>query len=271
MGVAWLYATLSWPGLFGCQGDRVDAPAAADATSDAAIEAGLPPGVVLRDGCPVGRGPEMANLGGFCMDRTEVTRSNFNTFLADTAGRPAWPATCGSPAYPAPFADALDHPATRVTQCEAQVFCRWSGKTLCGARTTGTVLTPTAALTSSSMWTFACWSGESARAYPYGDAYQRTTCLGERLVGTSPGTVPVNPTGTKCRSSTEPFSQVIDLSGSVAEWEEACSSADVTATCRVRGGGWDTLDASGLRCDADRLEPRGSRLPDVGFRCCYQP
>lgn len=267
----------SW--LSGCQGDPVEAAVdtgvAVDAGSDTdaggATDAGLPPGVVLRDGCPIGRGPEMANLGTFCMDVTEVTRSNVNTFLADTSGRPPWPAGCGSPAYPAPYGGALDHPATQVTQCEAQVYCRWAGKTLCGARTKGTTLTGATARTASSMWTFACWSGTTARAYPYGDTYQRETCLGERLLGSSPGTVPVDPTGTKCRSTVEPFRQVIDLSGSVAEWEDACSSADVTATCQVRGGSWDTMESSGLRCDADRQVPRGSRLPDVGFRCCYQP
>lgn len=249
-----------------CRGESVDEPASVDAGSETS---GLPSGVFLRDGCPSGRGPEMANLGAFCMDRSEVTRSNFNAFLADP-GKPAWPSSCGSPSYPAATTDSGDHPATNVTFCEAEVYCRWAGKQLCGARSGGAV-TPEAALTASSMWTYACWSGETPRAYPYGEAYERTRCLGERLVGSSPGTVPVNVAGTNCRSDREPFRQVIDLSGSIAEWEDACSGADVAATCRVRGGSWNEMSSPNLRCDAARSEPKGSRLSDVGFRCCYRP
>ncbi len=259
--------------LAGCQGDPVAVPttdAGADAPGETAADAGLPPGVSLRDGCPTGRGPEMANLGTFCMDRTEVTRSNFNQFLGDVAGRPEWPAGCGSPSYPAARADFGDHPATNVTFCEAQVYCRWAGKRLCGARAGGSQ-TVASALTATSMWTFACWGGETARAYPYGEAYQRTSCLGERLAGTSPGTVAVNLAATGCRSAIEPFRQVIDLSGGVGEWEDACSTSDVTGACRVRGGSWNDMEPTALRCDGPRTEPKGSRLDDVGFRCCYQP
>lgn len=258
--------------IAGCQGEQVESDATdagAEASAETSTDSGLPPGVVLRDGCPTGRGPEMANLGTFCMDRTEVTRSNFNSFLADTAGRPEWPAGCGSPSYPAPRVDLGDHPATNVTFCEALVYCRWAGKELCGART-GSTLPLASALTATSMWTFACWAGESARAYPYGETYERTTCLGERLAA-PPGTVAVNLLGSGCHSSIEPFRQVIDLSGGVAEWEDACSGPEVTANCRARGGSWNDTDPNALRCDGPRTEPKGSRLPDVGLRCCYRP
>lgn len=250
--------------LAGCQGDPVES-----SSTDAGAESGLPPGVTLRDGCPVGRGPEMANLGSYCIDRTEVARAAFNAFLADGT-KPEWPANCGTPAYPAPQSDHTDHPMTGVTFCEAQVFCRWAGKRLCGARK-GPSLDLASALTATSMWTYACWSGESSKPFPYGETYQRTTCLGERQSGTSPGTLASNLAGTGCRAALEPFRQVIDLSGNVAEWEDACSGPDLLASCRVRGGSWNDMEASALRCDGPRTEPKGSRLPDVGFRCCYQP
>jgi formylglycine-generating enzyme required for sulfatase activity len=73
-------------------------------------------------------------------------------------------------------------------------------------------------------------------------------------------------------SSVPGYKNTFDLSGNLAEWEDACD-ADHNAgrpndACRVRGGSFDDDVQAKLACNADRVVPRNSTLDDVGFRCC---
>jgi formylglycine-generating enzyme required for sulfatase activity len=142
-------------------------------------------------------------------------------------------------------------PWVRVTWDEARNACMTAGMDLC----------PEA------IWQAAC-NGPASADFPYGTAYVAGQCRGSRDpqygcdVG---GTCEAAPTGSlpTCTSA----SGLFDASGNVREWvlqgEECCRY--------VRGGSFRD-DGDDLRCsntipDTHQI-PSGSRLADVGFRCC---
>ena len=76
-----------------------------------------------------------------------------------------------------------------------------------------------------------------------------------------------------CSSPSPGYSQFKDLSGNAAEWEDSCDSANLNASCNVRGGSYaNNNNATALRCDATRTVPRMPTAPtdlkDIGIRCC---
>jgi len=75
-----------------------------------------------------------------------------------------------------------------------------------------------------------------------------------------------------CRSPVDepPFSQVYDLCGNAAEWEDSCDTDTGGGfdDCRIRGGARHD-DENGTRCDADAKAKRNERSIFVGFRCCW--
>jgi formylglycine-generating enzyme required for sulfatase activity len=116
-------------------------------------------------------------------------------------------------------------------------------------------------LPSEDEWTFAA-AGLKSRRYPWGDtgavcrrgAWGLTEgpCglgfVGPELAGAHPdGTTPEG---------------VFDLSGNVAEW---------VAEGTVRGGSFATSLATDLRTWQIRKHPEGTRSPDTGGRCAYDP
>ncbi len=219
--------------------------------------------------------------GGYCMDRTEVTRGQYAAWLAthpSLAGQPPAcefnqtfdpDATCMADAavYKGPHAD--QHPQTCVDWCDATAYCRGVGKRLCGGIGGGALEFTAWNDASKSQWYAACSSG-GTRSYPYGDTYEPTTCNGKDAakgfsveVGTMAG----------CQSDVAGYEGVYDLSGNAVEFEDSCLVEDDPpwpgTWCNIRGGGF-MEDQPAMACDA---VPFAMRVHDVarsvGFRCCW--
>jgi sulfatase modifying factor 1 len=231
----------------------------------------------LAPPCPPSLGgPELVRAGDFCIDATEVTNAQYAAFWTarngDLAGQIAacsWnrsftPDSSGGARWPAPAAQA-QRPVVNVDWCDAQAFCRWAGKRLCG-RVGGGSFTrwEDAGSAANSQWASACTSGGRAR-FPYGDGFQAGACNSGKAPETAAILVDVGSQG-GCRTGSGAY----DLSGNVEEWVDACTGASGPADdCAVVG-------ASALARVPDDLSCQGSPYPDRrsstyelrGFRCC---
>ncbi len=222
--------------------------------------------------------------GTYCMDRAEVTNEQYAKLFVATGPDPAaQEAKCAwntsfvpTNGWPAPV-ERFGHPVRYVDWCDALAYCKAQGKVLCGKIGGGAVDYAKHADIAESKWFNACSQG--VNAYPYGD-YDSTKCNGADYVtdGGAPGDYRVLANGattsfpagsfanTACIGG--PLSDIYQLSGNVAEWEDACqASAGASDLCLARGGSY-LSDASALRCDAKRELRRDAHEADVGFRCC---
>jgi sulfatase modifying factor 1 len=225
-----------------------------DAGHDAAKADGAPPS------CHGTAGPEPVNVPGtsYCIDSTEVTATQYRDFMVAmgpiTTGQPAECAfnTTFAPATPVD-ADAL--PIRYVDWCDALAFCKWAGKRLCGQAAFGS---PTA---NTDEWYRAC-SAVGTQTYPYGNVYQPQACNGASK--TDGGLLPAG-SQSMCVGTFGNF----DMSGNVAEWQNACEPGTGAGTeiCNNRGG--NAADVAGeLGCGATHLHPRSFAGRLTGFRCC---
>ncbi len=144
--------------------------------------------------CPTNlSGPTMvhvpAGAKGYCIDGTEVTNKQYQTFLAskpDTAKQIAacsWnsafaPKASGA-CSPSPYdpAGSPDSPISCVNWCDAVAYCAWAGKRLCGYIGGGTNNPDHSGDAAASQWYAAC-SEQAQRAFPYGTTYQGSYCNG---------------------------------------------------------------------------------------------
>jgi formylglycine-generating enzyme required for sulfatase activity len=210
---------------------------------------------------------------GFAIDTTEVTRGQYQSWLATS---PAPDATCTpktSPSY-APDAkcvaslndvtDDPEHlPQACVDWCDAAAYCKGVGKRLCGKIGGGPTPFGKFADATSSQWFNACSSG-GVNTYPYGNTHSPTACNG--YDNPNPG-FDFTPVGSLplCQSTVDGYKGVFDLSGNVHEWEDSCQGVGAEAFCKVRGGSV----VSALECAADgagfMTNPGQSNF---GIRCC---
>jgi hypothetical protein len=222
------------------------------------------------------RGPSMiamtvpleAGTKSFCIDEREVSWGDYDKFIAgrgatNTCGQIAectWNDTFAAQvARPSGSADA--YPVYGIDWCDAYAYCQWAGKRLCTGLDGAPASDPTKPLLD--MWSFACTSGATS-VYPYGAGYDPAKCVTE--------VTSVAPTKSKatCVGTSAPFSQVFDMSGNVAEWEDDCpikgasSEADL---CVARGGEYSS-SGTDATCSADQPTQRNSTLGTLGFRCC---
>ena len=222
----------------------------------------------------------MIDAGGFEIDALEVTRADYQRFLADhvdPTGQPdvcSWndsfdPAIDDDAGCPTPYDFANGTFAIGcVDWCDARAFCAWAGKRMCGRKGGGTV--PDSGLNDAtkSEWYAAC-SGGGETAYPYGDTYVDDACntsgnAGEVIaVGSYPS----------CQGG---FSGIYDMVGNAEEWEDSCElSADPASdNCKVRGGAfWADVSTPGkmfAKCESDGAPApdRDAASHDWTIRCC---
>jgi Sulfatase-modifying factor enzyme 1 len=223
--------------------------------------------------CPTGMVVAPIQGGGiYCIDAIEVSYGLYQVFYdanPPTATQPSFCAwnTTWTPAnnWPQPAQNAND-PVTNVNWCQAAAYCSYSGRRLCGKIGGGSIAQASFADFAQDQWYNACTAG-GVNVYPYGSTYNPTACWGADF----------DPEGGPPESWTTLSSCIggetglLEMSGNVAEWEDACgASTGANDLCAVRGGSY-LSNSAGLRCDSNGTIANRSRNfqgPDVGFRCC---
>lgn len=218
------------------------------------------------NGCPTGRGSEMVRIshpsGDYCIDKTEATKGHYLQFRADKDGDYSgqasyceWNVDYGQGSC-APYnpTDNLNLPAACMDWCDADAFCKWAGKRLCGK------------------------VGGGGNAYGDADKQEwRNVCDAagpmipdDSCNGASPEPAEVN--NGDCRGSQAGFEQLTHLLGNVSEWVHECSVGFLgndeapNSSCGYYGRS---------RADQQRdLSCAGSSVPRTyatntrGVRCC---
>lgn len=266
---------------------------AVGATGGGGAAAGAP----SNDACPEGLpGPSLVRLTtptgiAYCMDRTEVTQSQYAAFIVAAEADPGLQknvkgqhpiCAAGFPLIltnPGPPDDVYtrcraslyqpkelpNNPVVCVDHCAARAYCQWAGKELCGAPGGGAVDLAKATDPSASAWSNACTSGgKNETAVREGVASGVCTVVD----GHGRGQVAVD-AEPACHSDVAPFDGVLGLGGGVLEWEDACDDSG----CVVRG--------AAARQDPNAptkvivAEACGGQLgmltgaqESAGFRCC---
>ncbi len=227
---------------------------------------------------------------GYCIDSTEVTRAQYEQWLASNpALPPRADQLCGWKATGSYAADSecmkggrvcqsgcASHPQPCVDWCDGYAYCQSVGKRLCGKIEGGSNGYFQDSDADSSQWYNACASG-GLNTYAYGNTYNGASCNGGdnwfSTFGVLPTTFAVK-TMTTCQSPNTGYAGIFDLSGNVSEWEDSCEDVDGTGSlsdCRVRGGGFDGMGNITTRCDAGGgIYYRTYVYDAVGFRCCSQ-
>ena len=242
-------------------------------------------------------GPVMARVswsGGpaYCIDSTEVTNAQYQAFLAAAAPPPpsprcAWnsslaPAATGAGCTAFDPAGHPDLPVVCVDWCDADAYCRWAGKYLCGVADPdgvhgGPVTNPTSK-TSGSQWIVAC-SNDGTLTYPYGNEGTSGRCADKKFPSTTPGVQPVK-SATMCEGGVP---GLFDMAGNASEWQNNCVEAAPSATAKDDGqddacdayGGARSSEYPDTSClaatspsDTTAHFKRAQVAPDNGFRCC---
>jgi len=214
----------------------------------------------------------MVDVGAFCVDPTEVTNAAYAAWLATGPSVAAQSSFCAwnidfTPVagWPAPPGKAGD-PVVGVDWCDAFAYCAAAGERLCGRIGGGAVDYGGFDDPQQSAWMAACSAG-GATQYPYGNGYVAGACDGKDF--THPNQAVAAGSAAVCHGAAPPYAAIFDLSGNVAEWEDACASANGAGDlCRRRGGSFKDGPAA-LRCDADDGgSARASADATTGFRCC---
>jgi formylglycine-generating enzyme len=221
--------------------------------------------------------PPDAGTAEYQIDATEVTRGQYRSWLLSNPPLPpSTDASCGwkygwsDPGKGAAMDwDAEHHPVAEVDWCDAYYYCAGVGKRLCGRIDGGpNDVDADVNVAGIDQWYTACTSQGAfdERGYPYGQEYSPNACNGGDAA--KGGAVAVA-TMTGCQSPLADYRGIFDLSGNVAEWEDACDArAGLLDGCRIRGGAFDEPDGIWLACGAGVATNRFGTDADLGFRCC---
>lgn len=204
---------------------------------------------------------------GFCIDVTEVTRAQYRAWLDTNPSTTGQVDACAGNDDFTPTCDwgrDEDFPVVCVDWCDAKAYCEGVGKRLCGAIGGGPYDVDQFDDAGVSEWFAACSSG-GMHEYTWGDELSTTTCRGADAEDYTTWGLAAAGSFADCRSPIAEYSDVLDLSGHVAEWDDACNDEG----CRIRGGSYQH-HAHGLRCAmGTRLYwPRERTVSAVGIRCC---
>jgi formylglycine-generating enzyme required for sulfatase activity len=223
--------------------------------------------------CPGHAGPPGVDVGGFCIDSTEVTIGQYRAFVVakagDTSGQPAycaWNTTWvpTDPGWPRNGDDAK--PVGYVDWCDAYGYCQWAGKRLCGRIGGGTLAISEVNQALLDQWFKACSrSDDGNHKFPYGATFDANACnvieheAGALLnVATMPG----------CNGG---YTGIYDLVGNTNEWIDSCDgTTGVNDHCVDRGGSYS--DPPLVDCKyyypLSANNTRNQVYEETGFRCC---
>ena len=230
--------------------------------------------------CPAGAsdsgwGPDMVRLPeDFCIDKTEVTRGQYEAWLDTSPPTSGQTSACSNnddftPSCGWKPGSDQDLPVVCVDWCDAKAFCDAAGKRLCGRIGDGGGY-PFESYHDASVseWHAACTSGGSYD-YPYGNELDTTICRGGDAEDYTTWGLGDVGSFSGCHSPDDPYSDVYDLSGNAAEWDNSCDGDGPDDGCRIRGGSFEHNE-HGLRCAMarDLHWPRMRRVGAIGFRCC---
>ena len=291
------YTAVLWTSGCSDEGNEAVTGGAAGSTGDAAGSAGTTAtggAAGNGGGCACGPLEEcwngklcvaklVAMPGGYSIDATEVTRSQYEAWLQtgpSTTGQvvecQSWNTTyapeCGWPPQ-----DKGTHPVVCVDWCDAYAYCEGVGKRLCGKIGGGANGYGDSDKADQSQWFAACSAG-GKNSYPYGGTYEPQTCNGvdndatgcsaNSTCGGACACTTVEAGSLQgCQASESGYAGVYDLSGNVLEWEDSCMSANGQYDlCHIRGGTYTSDDY--LACGTGAGLGRFNRFEDFGFRCC---
>jgi len=238
---------------------------------------------VACPGKPMPPAIRVGNQGNtFCIDTTEVTNAQYQTFLDAKVDPKSQPPKC---AWNTSFETATidggaNLPVANVDWCDALAYCTWAGKYLCGSATGGKKQGPVTLEGTSDFtthqWMIACSAGGRLR-YPYGAQPKPSSCnTAEYDAGK---TLPVATINT-CVGG---YIGLHDLVGNVWEWYDGPCRADAglepvgpdagdggphADDCWIKGGAFTSRGAEfDCRFDGQGVR-RDLKNDSVGFRCC---
>jgi len=208
----------------------------------------------------------------FFIDSTEVTVADYAMFEALEFDPIMLSPTCTWKQdvewfepndWEAQLAGNPSNPVHGVDWCDAESYCRWSGKRLCGL-VGGNPAQLEQTIDPANEWHRACTAG-GLLIYPYGNNYKKFACNGDEQ-----GVDAVVPVGSllDCEGGVD---GVWDMSGNLWEWTNACAEEPGIEPwehdCQRRGGSFHS-STDLMRCGVDSRRHRGYREDSTGFRCC---
>ncbi len=228
--------------------------------------------------CPVGMVRVPVGALAYCIDATEVTIGEYDTFVAKVSPKSVtfptqckWKSTGSFAPTPKP-GGGTNAPVRNVDWCDAWAYCDSLGNRLCGQIGTGSSKNPTPYDKyddpNVGQWRHACSYGASP-AWPYGPSADTNKCnTVERAPDGGTNSVVAVRSLPACVGAPSELNALYDMSGNVAEWEDSCQgTTGPNDNCRVRGGSYRDK-ASTASCGAGTTRQRDDRQDWVGFRCC---
>ena len=250
---------------------------------------------------------ELATPGGarYCIDRTEVTQGQYFAFLDSLSPTGRWrdgfdwdvaealesPDFCDKNhvLWPQPHiapcmyedVEAFDwegkhpdYPVACVHWCGAYAYCAWAGKRLCG-RVGGGSLDPADKANADESQLYNACSQGGKTVYAYGNEYDESACAYPNIppsYGRDGGATvePVTSHAETCHGTEPGFSEVLNLSGGPAEWEDSCVMIQHGPLCTVRPAHMLGAQDPAAEAQCASAWVRGpEESVKIGFRCCY--